>query len=448
MRGTGIGRQRPLKEKLDPARTALVVIGMQNDFCHADGFFGNRGRDMSAMPAVAGRISRLVEEARRLGTLILWVRAHYNDIVLGPPMGEAMNKPGSSSGCCQAGTFGADWYGDLQPRNVANELVVTKHRYSAFWDSPIDLYLRSNVIENLVVAGVSTDVCVESTVRDAFFRNYFVTVAGDATAAGPENHATALAAMGRYFADVVETDSVLGVWQNEKPPPAGTKREPGAGSGQDSETLLDPTQTALVIVDLLNDFCHPEGVMGASGDDLSQIRGAVLDTKALLEAARGCGALVVHVQTVNDPAARPARWRGLKSEAEEVSRLCAPGSWGGAIVDELTPLDGEEIVPKHRCSAFIDTRLETLLRSNGIRTLVVTGTTTQTCVESTVRDGQMRDYRVVVARDSVGARGHLRHLHDAALETMELYFADVTESAAVIGAWEAGHRNIAAQSAF
>lgn len=58
MRGTGIGRQRPLKEKLDPARTALVVIDMQNDFCHADGFFGNRGRDMSAMPAESRAWSR------------------------------------------------------------------------------------------------------------------------------------------------------------------------------------------------------------------------------------------------------------------------------------------------------------------------------------------------------------------------------------------------------
>jgi ureidoacrylate peracid hydrolase len=101
----------------------------------------------------------------------------------------------------------------------------------------------------------------------------------------------------------------------------------------------------------------------------------------------------------------------------------------------LAPFDGEEVVPKHRYSGFTDTRMETLLRANGIRTLVVTGTATQTCVESTVRDGQMRDYRIVLPRDGVASRGRHAHLKEASLETMGLYFADVVAARDVAAAW-------------
>lgn len=84
-------RQRPLAEKVDPANTALVVIDMQNDFCHPDGFYGKRGMDMSRVPAVAAQIEALVDTARRQNMLILWVRAHYDEIVMGDPMGEVLN---------------------------------------------------------------------------------------------------------------------------------------------------------------------------------------------------------------------------------------------------------------------------------------------------------------------------------------------------------------------
>ncbi|NQV81878.1 MAG: cysteine hydrolase family protein, partial [Alphaproteobacteria bacterium] len=118
-------RQRSLTEKVAPHNTALIVIDMQNDFCHEDGFYGQRGADLSRMPAVAGRIEPLVTEARRQRMLILWVRAHYDEVVMGDPMGEVLNRPGRTSGSCLAGTFGADWYGALRPAETDNEIVVT-----------------------------------------------------------------------------------------------------------------------------------------------------------------------------------------------------------------------------------------------------------------------------------------------------------------------------------
>ncbi len=81
------------------------------------------------------------------------------------------------------------------------------------------------------------------------------------------------------------------------------------------------------------------------------------------------------------------------------------------------------------------------MRTNHIRTLVVTGTATQTCVESTVRDGQMRDYRIVIPRDGVASRGRHQHLKAASLETMDLYFGEVVDSEKVVAAWDARRSN-------
>jgi ureidoacrylate peracid hydrolase len=436
-------RQRPLEEKVDPRRTALVVIDMQNDFCHVDGFYGKRGADLSRMPGVASQIDALVTQARAQKMLILWVRAHYDEIVMGDPMAEVLNRPGRTSGSCLAGTFGADWYGPLRPIDAENEIIVTKHRYSAFWDSPIDLYLRSNSIENIVVTGTSTDVCVESTVRDAFFRNYFVTVPNDATYSSPQHHAAALVDIARLFGETPATENILSIWRetDTNAPRSWMPAWKDAHAPRDFDALVDPRHTALVIVDMQNDFCHPDGVMGQHGEDLADFPATVGAISALLVAARAAGSMVVHIQGTNMATARAGGHRGLVSEKQKVSQLTRPGTWGAAQMEDLAPGPGEEIVTKHRYSGFVDTRLETLLRTNHIKTLVVTGTATQTCVESTVRDGQMRDYRIVVPQDGVASRGRHQHLKAASLETMGLYFADVVASDAVTAVWDARRTN-------
>ena len=432
--------QRSLAEKVDPRNSALVVIDMQNDFCHADSYFGKRGADLSAVGPAASKIEALVAEARRLDMLIVWVRAHYDDINTGAAMADFMRRyGGSEEGRLVAGTWGADWFGNLRPAEAPNEAIVSKHRYSAFYDSPIDLLLRSNGIENVIMTGTSTDVCVESTVRDAYFNDYFVVVPSDASCAGPEAHDAALNVMGRIFGATPSTDEVLALWKSADPNGArGWKPESKAAvSFGDFETLADPAHTALAIVDMQNDFCHPNGVMARGGADLSTFPAAVRAIKGLLGAARDSGVMVIHVFGEATDLTRSPNSRGLISEHETVSQLTRAGTWGAEIIEELAPQPGEERVPKHRYSAFIDTRLQTLLRANGIRTLIVTGTATQTCVESTVRDAQMNDYRVVVPEEGVCSRGKHQHLRAASLETMGLYFADVVPTKQVLGAWGA-----------
>ena len=125
--------RRTLAEKVDPRNTALAVIDMQNDFCHPDGYFGKRGGDLSAVGPAAAKIEALVAEARRLDILILWVRAHYDDINTGAAMADAFKRSGDDGeGRLMAGSWGADWLEGLRPNDAPNEAIVSKHRYSAF----------------------------------------------------------------------------------------------------------------------------------------------------------------------------------------------------------------------------------------------------------------------------------------------------------------------------
>jgi nicotinamidase-related amidase len=431
-------RQRSLAEKTDPRKTALVVIDMQNDFCHADGFGGKRGGDMSAVGPTAERIGALVDEARRLDMLIIWVRAHYDPITMPATMAEVLEKFGGGERCI-AGTWGADWFGDLVPKDAANEVTISKHRYDAFYDTPIDILLRANAIENIVATGTSTDVCVESTVRDAFFHNYFVVMPEDASCARPVGHIASMDIVGKLFGVTPKTDDVLALWKDcDAKGPRGWHADQKAKAAlTDFSAIIDPAHTALVIVDMQNDFCHGEGVMAKFGADLSTFPDAIAANRDLLGAARQSGAMVIHVHGESIPLARSPNLRGLVSEKKTVSQLVQAGSWGAEIIEELAPLPNEETVPKFRYSGFVETRLETLLRSNGIRTIIVTGTATQTCVESTVRDGQMRDYRVIVPEEAVCSRGLQQHLRTASLETMNLYFADVTPTAQILSVWNA-----------
>jgi nicotinamidase-related amidase len=163
--------------------------------------------------------------------------------------------------------------------------------------------------------------------------------------------------------------------------------------------------------------------MGQAGEDLTMMAQAVDETVKLLGYARAVKMPIVHVKAeYSEQSASEVSL--FASRNVSGTECCRPGTWGADWVDEVKPEPGEWAIVKRRFSAFVDTRLDLLLRSNGIRTVIVAGVATQCCVESTVRDASLRDYYVVVARDAVGARRRMEHLHRASLETMSLYFAE------------------------
>jgi ureidoacrylate peracid hydrolase len=204
--------------KVDPRHTALLVIDMQNDFCADDGFIARAGRDVSAAQAMAARLPALIGMARDGGVRVVFVRSLYstpnNNFLSDVWLEQAARKQGGGytrAPVCAEGPGGGDYYGDLRPG--PGDIVVTKHRYNAFHGTDLDLILHANGIRTVVVTGVTTNVCVESTARDSFMRDYYTVVVGDGTAAyTSEEHQTALKTFDRYFGEVASINDLLALW--------------------------------------------------------------------------------------------------------------------------------------------------------------------------------------------------------------------------------------------
>ena len=207
-----------LSQKVRSDHTALVVIDMQNDFCAVGGMVEKGGRDVSAVQDMAGRLPDLIESARSAGVLVVFVRSvlssERNFYLSDAWLEQAARMQGggyTSFPVCEDGSWEGDFYGDVRPQD--GDLVVTKHRYSAFHATNLDTILRANHIRTIVVSGVSTDVCVETAVRDGFNRDYYVVLAGDGTAAySQEVHETTLKRIDRFFGEVTTIRELRAIW--------------------------------------------------------------------------------------------------------------------------------------------------------------------------------------------------------------------------------------------
>ena len=215
---------------------------------------------------------------------------------------------------------------------------------------------------------------------------------------------------------------------------------------------FDTGRTAVMVIDMQNDFGSRGGMFDLAGLDVAPIGRLVQPISRLLEAARNAGLFIIytrqeHNADLSDAGSEDAPHR-IKHKRMNVgrtvaapdgseSRVLVRGTWNTAIVPDLSPHPGDAVISKHRFSAFFETSLDSVLRARGIDTLIFTGATTSICVESTVRDATFRDYRCIVLRDCttelIGANAP-RSNHEASLLAIEVLFGWTAESDAVIGA--------------
>lgn len=198
-----------------PDRTAVVVIDMQVDFASPDGVLGQAGVDMDVVKPALAAAERLVDAARAAGTPVIFVglmtRSDTDSLFWKERMRRRGGSPDADSGLCRAGEVGADFYG---PTPAPGELVVPKIRYSGFYGTTLDAALKARGVDTIVACGLTTECCVDSTVRDAFHLDYHVFIATDACAAyEPDLHAGTLKTLDLNCAILVETDQVLAAWQ-------------------------------------------------------------------------------------------------------------------------------------------------------------------------------------------------------------------------------------------
>jgi ureidoacrylate peracid hydrolase len=199
--------------------------------------------------------------------------------------------------------------------------------------------------------------------------------------------------------------------------------------------LLDIRKTALVVVDMQNAFCHKEGTLGISGVDTDHLSSVVTPLRALVRRCQAVNMPVLWTLQEHFPIDHRRGRKRLPTHTSRRKRVSAlVGTWDAEIIDELKEFANNPtfVIRKHRYGAFHETRMHMVLEMLGVDALLVTGLTTNACVETTIREAYLRDYDVVGVTDCIA--GVNPQWESAALEVWHQYFAE-TCSSADVDAW-------------
>ena len=210
------------------------------------------------------------------------------------------------------------------------------------------------------------------------------------------------------------------------------------------EELTKPEYTGIVVVDMLNDFCHRDGFLGKGGHDtsgagqepadLSSIEEMTPKLLHLIETARSAGLKIYFVRMIGDDQYLPPMAQLRKFRLGRTGILCPEGKWGSEQFDDFEPKPGDNIITKYVHSSFIGSNFEDILRRDKIKSLIITGVNTDVCCESTIRDGSMLGFYMIVPRDCVGA--HTSEAHEWALARIDRLWGVVTTSQEIIATWK------------
>lgn len=176
---------KPYEFKFDPATTALIIIDMQRDFLYPGGFGEKLGNDVSTTNVIIPNVQRVLEEARKQEMLVIHTREGHrpdlSDVPESKMRGGSIGEDGPMGRILVRGEYGHDIVDELAPKE--GEVILDKPGKGAFYQTDLASILRNTEIKSLLVAGVTTHVCVQSTIREANDRGYECLMLEDCCAA-------------------------------------------------------------------------------------------------------------------------------------------------------------------------------------------------------------------------------------------------------------------------
>jgi ureidoacrylate peracid hydrolase len=200
------------QERWQPGAAALLVVDVQNDFCSPRGASGQRGDNLMMVQSMIPRLLRFIERARAVALPIVYVRTTHSEWTDSPSWLYRQSQQKALTSC-REGSWGAEFYEGIDP--LPTERVVIKHRYSAFIRTDLDTVLRARGVESVLVTGVATNVCVETTARDAYMLDYYVTLVEDCCAGfEPALHQSTCENIRRAFGLVARSDEIAATWRD------------------------------------------------------------------------------------------------------------------------------------------------------------------------------------------------------------------------------------------
>lgn len=203
---------------------------------------------------------------------------------------------------------------------------------------------------------------------------------------------------------------------------------------------FDPKSTALIVIDMQRDFVEPGGFGEALGNDVSLVRRAIEPCRVVLEAARSAGLFIIHTREghrrdlADCPPAKLTRGgKTFIGEQGPMGRILVRGEKGHDIIPEVYPKAGEPILDKPGKGAFFATDLELMLRTKGVKSLIICGVTTEVCVQTTAREANDRGFEVLIPQDACAS--YFPEFHKAAIDMMKA-------QGAIVG-WVADSKDVA-----
>ena len=230
--GQGVGVASPDGGGFDVVGAAVVVVDMQNDFCSPFGMVGRRGVDLAPIQALVEPIRRVLSSARSAGVPVVYLKMGYHPDLSDTGGPDAPNwfkvhapagvgetivlADGTTSRILIRDTWNTEIIDELAPE--PGDLAMYKHRFSGFYETDLDQALRALGVRTLIFTGCTTSVCVESTLRDAFFRDYRCVLVEDCVAERERSsHDATVQLVKRLFGSVMQSGEVIDAFNRVHP---------------------------------------------------------------------------------------------------------------------------------------------------------------------------------------------------------------------------------------